>query len=75
MKVAAQPNNLPGAQAMIRDLLEELRIAVNECCNDYWNKGHGQRVQQKYGIRPDCDIDCDEEPADQNNTAEDAAEE
>lgn len=71
MKVGAMPDNLPDAQAMIRELLEELRIAVNECCNDYWNKGHGQRVEEKYGIA----LDGDEEPADQYNTAEDAAEE
>lgn len=36
-----------------RDLRLELHVAVNECCNDYWNKGHGQRVEEKYGIKLD----------------------
>lgn len=39
----------------VADLRSELQIAVNECCNDYWNKGHGQRVEEKYGITLESD--------------------
>lgn len=34
----------------LQALLGELQTAVNECCNDYWNHGHGARVEAKYGI-------------------------
>ena len=43
------------------ELRRELQIAVNECCNDYWNKGHGQRVEQKYGIKLEPAEDAAEE--------------
>ena len=37
-------------QQKTADLLEELRIAVEECCNNYFAEGHGERVRRLYGI-------------------------
>ena len=48
---AESENTAKALRAQIADLRRELQIAVNECCNDYWNKGHGQRVEENYGIR------------------------
>jgi len=31
-------------------LRQELRIAVGECCNQYWDDGHADRVSRLYGI-------------------------
>jgi len=31
-------------------LREELQRAVGECCNQYWDDGHADRVSRLYGI-------------------------
>lgn len=41
---------LARAEQRNADLIGELQLAVDECCNDYWIKGHGDRVQRLYGV-------------------------
>lgn len=36
-------------QREIEALKTELRIAIGEACNDYWNKGHFDRVFKRWG--------------------------
>lgn len=37
-------------QREIDELKKELSLAIEEVCNDYWNKGHAQRVFKRWGI-------------------------
>ena len=41
---------IPNLRAENAGLREELRRAVGECCNQYWDDGHAERVQRLYGI-------------------------
>lgn len=41
---------LARAEQRNADLTAELQTAVDECCNDYWIKGHGDRVERLYGV-------------------------
>lgn len=49
-QIAALRLHLAREQQRCKDLQAELQLAVDECCNDYWLKGHGDRVERLYGI-------------------------
>ena len=48
--VASMEKQIAELTAERDELKHELVIAVEACCNQYWDDGHGARVKQRWGI-------------------------